>query len=494
MKLRGSDFPGVFEGGRKAAFLALAALTITETGAQLGAATALRHAISAHHLPATSTLPWLACASGALALSFWGRSVLAEWIGQNYVNDIRAGLAKQSVKSALGRGRLGTIAVRMSADLNALKNWADIGICGGVSGLLTLAAGIVSAGQSAGYAGLIAASAGPSVTALLAALLARPLYRAIRRRRSARGLLSAKTGDGALSARVAAAFSAYQKFVRPIRRSGQKLAAASVHEQVIVKLLEASAIFTAPLGIAILIIAAGETQPAAAGWAGMLFALGFCAAGSAALVRSFEAILEQVIARRKLHDLGSQAQAAPSLAPAGENRLAADAREGLFVDGAELLAVGEQRTVPRASASDLLDRVMRGADGVKFGALDAASVSSRDWSRRIACVTPSIPLPRGYLAEVLAARRRPKASQIDACLAIAGLDRQRDGLAGMIDPWKSAISAPVRARLQLARALVHQPSVLILDDAWLFNDAPLQDRLSRWCREHDVSLLIVSPV
>lgn len=484
--------PKLLEGGRKAAFTALAGLAILETGAQLASVWSIRQVIdTAGDQPFRFAL--LAGAFGALGAAYWGRSVLAEAIGQGYVNDVRTALARQSIESALGRGRLGTVSVRMSADLLSLKNWADLGVSGGISGALTLSAGLASAGFALGPDGVIAAGAGPALSLLMAALLTYPLSRAIRLRRGARGLLSARTGDSVLAARVAATYAAFRRFTAPVRRAGRKVAKASVREQALVQLLKASSLLTVPLGVCLQVVWPGA-ELTASGWAGLLFALGLCASGTLALTTAFGAYLEQRIARRKLLDLETQARDAPRSGPMGQTRLRPNAAgAALRIDGVEVLAASQQLDMWRSEAAEWIPRLRRGEEGIELGGLRADRVAARDWARRLAIVSPELPILRGMLTDVLAAQSSPRSDRISECLSVVGLKAADLEAIGLIDPYKDEIGEPVLARLRLARAIIHRPLVIVLDEAALFHDRELRRRLSLWAERSGTGVIRLEP-
>lgn len=484
--------PKLLEGGRKAAFSALAALAAIEAGCQFASVWTIRQVVDGA-VDQPFKIALLAGTFGTLGLAFWARSVLAEAIGQGYVNDVRTALARQSIESALGRGRLGTVSVRMSADLLSLKNWADLGVCGGISGALTLAAGLAAAGLALGAGGVVAASAGPVVSLILAAVLTYPLSRAIRLRRRARGLLSARTGDGVLSARVAATYSAFKRFIGPVRRAGKKVADASIREQAIVQLLKASAVLTVPLGVCLQALAPDGT-PDAASWAALLFALGLCAAGTLSLSTAFAAFLEQRIARSKLVELEAQAQSAPRAAPDGQTRLRpSSAGAALRIDGVEILTAGQQLDMWRSEASAWLGRLRRGEDGVEIGGLRAQSIAARDWARRIAVVSAELPILRGMLTDVLAAQTAARQDRVVDCLAVVGLSADQRELSGLIDPYKDDVGEPILARLRLARALLHRPLIVTIDEASLFYDRELRRRIALWAERTGAGLIWLEP-
>ena len=478
-----SNFPPYLGGGRKAAFLLLLLFVVLETAAQVWTGYALTSVIRS---PAETawTLANLILAFSLLAALFWARGVTAEWIGQDYVNDVRSGLAQQAVRSALGRGRLGTITARMSADLAALKNWSDAGICGAITGLLTLAAGLVSAWMNAGVEGLMSSLVGPAASLLLVVVFWAPLRSCVRQRRAARGLLSARTGDAVFAARTAAAYSASEGFARPIRRAGKRLVDISMKTLSVVQLLRASSTVTVPGGILLFVFLGedGRDVPASA-WGGLIYSLGLCTSGVAILVLAVEALIERRIALRKLRELDTQAHEAPVLAPGGDVRIPRKPVLPLSIDGRTLARPGEVAQLSRSDFPGLAMRLMQGGEGVMLGELSSSRADPRDWARRVSIVTESIPLPRGGINAVVRSRGRPTSQQIKQGMRLAGIDPDDTGLPSVIDPQRHLIEPNVMSRLRLVRGIVAGPHALIIDEPWLATDEDLKRRLQKWARE-----------
>lgn len=478
-----SNFPPYLGGGRKAAFLLLLLFVVLEAAAQVWTGYALTSVIRS---PAGTTWPiaTLILAFSTLAALFWARGVTAEWIGQDYVNDVRSGLAQQAVRSALGRGRLGTITARMSADLAALKNWSDAGVCGAITGLLTLAAGLVSARMNVGIDGLMSSLVGPAVSLLLILVLWAPLRSRIRQRRAARGLLSARTGDAVFAARTAAVYAASERFARPIRRAGKRLIDISVKTLSLVQLLRASGAVTVPGGILLFVFLGerGRDVPASA-WGGLIYSLGLCTSGVAILVLAAEALIERRVALRKLRELDAQAHEAPTLAPGGDVRIPRKPILPLSIDGRTLAKPGDVVQLSRSDFPGLVVRVMQGGAGVMLGELTSSRTDPRDWARRVAVVTESIPLPRGGVRAVVKSRGRPTRQQIKEAMSLAGIDPNDTGLPSVIDPQRHMIEPNLMSRLRLVRGLVAGPHALIIDEPWLVADEDLKRRLQQWAQE-----------
>ena len=484
-----SNFPAYLEGGRKAAFLLMLLLVTLETAAQVWTGYALTSVIRS-----SASVIWpaagLIAAFALLAGLFWARGVTAEWIGQDYVNDVRSGLARQAIRSALGRGRLGTITARMSADLVALKNWSDAGICGAVAGGLTLSAGLISVLMNVGMVGFLSCLVGPSVSFMLVLVFWTPLKSFIRQRRAARGLLSARTGDAVFAARTAAVYSAHESFTRPIRRAGKRLANVSVRTLSLVQVLRASSMVTLPGGVLLFVFLrqAGSDVPASA-WGGLIYSLGLCTAGIALLVLAVEALIERQIAIRKLLELDAQANEALPLAPDGNVRIPRKPVLPLSIDGRICAKPGEVAELSRSDFADLMIRLMRGDEDIMIGELSSSCADPRDWARRVAIVSETIPLPRGGIRDILRSRGRVTRRQARDALQLVGIDTEEGGLPSVIDPQRHLIEPEILARLRLARGLVSAPHVIVIDEPWLATDLHLKHRLDDWARNSGRAIL-----
>lgn len=476
-------FPSVFEGGRKAAFTALATIAAFEAAAHVAMSGGLRALLRTELAPALAG-SWLGLAAVAAAGAYWARGVTAEWFGQKYVNAVRAVLARQTVRAAGANTRLGAVTVRMTSDLNALKEWADTGLCGAAAGGFGLCGAAAASWVAAGPAGLAAVALGPALAVVTTACLAGPLQRAVSARRQARGRLSAQTGDLVQAARSYGAYGAERRPARLVRRAGEKLGAASVRLARVRFLLHLPVLLTLPLGVAALATARTlglESQT----WAGVLFALSLGAGAVHTLVRAFEASVERNVAVRRIKQLLRLADSAPAAAPTGTLRLPPGGGVSLWVDGVELAPAGSVVRIGRDDAVPWLERVRRGEAGVQVDGIAATDVTATDWARRIAVCSPDQPLPRGRLARALAAKRPADQARLTRALAWIRLDPVL--LPGTVVPEPSAQDA----RLRLVRALAHRPRLLIVNDPWLLADGALMPRLQRWCDGRGITLLII---
>ena len=488
--------PGLMEGGRKTALLYLMGLSLGEVLAQVAAAAALKSVLvgfSTGPLAATS----LMITGLAAAVFAWGRTVFGERFGLSYVNDIRLQLARQAiaVASCGGPGQFGTIAIRMTGDLTAIKDWANKGICGGIAGCLGLIGGVFSAYIAAGYAGLITALAGPVLAILLLPLLYQGLQGRVRQRRKSKGRLSARIGHLLLSATPIAAYGAEQRAIRPIERVNRDVLSSTSHEVARSSLFQMPALLTLPLGAALAVILANyglSPTDGVAGWAALLFAFSLTALALSLIGNAIVQLAERNIALARLHDLMGQANATVPSAPTGSQRLPPGPALSLSVHGETLAQAGETVFMPRANFEAVLPVILQGDASVCVDNHKANQIASVDWARRVAYAGALRPLPRGRIEQVLAAKRVASASRMKRALTVAGLPSDLLEDKAVLDPSSPALSPGMKARLQLARALSHRPRLLLLDDAALAQDTAIMAHLITFCEAQGVTLIVLT--
>ena len=344
--------------------------------------------------------------------------------------------------------------------------------------------------MNVGIGGLLSCLIGPAISLILVLIFWAPLKSFVRQRRAARGLLSARTGDAVFAARTAAVYSAYQRFARPIRRAGKRLAIVSVSAFSLVQVLRASSLVTVPGGVLLFVFLGqpGNNVPASA-WGGLIYSLGLCTAGVSLLLLAVEAWIERQIAIRKLRELDAQANEAQALAPEGNVRIPRKPVLPLSIDGRVIAKPGGVAELSRSHSPDLTLRLMRGDKDIVIGDLSSSLADPRDWARRVAIVSETIPLPRGGVRDVLKSRGRVTRRQIRDALRLAGIDTAEDGLPSVIDPQRHMIDPSILSRLRLARGLVSAPHVILIDDPWLSTDVALKQRLDHWARSSGGAVL-----
>ena len=488
--------PRFLEGGRKAAFLNLLAIAIGEVAAQVLAAASVKAVVTGTSdglLAAASLL-----LSGSLAATLgWLRNLRGERLGLSYVNELRRMLARQAiaVSSGGGPGRFGTLAIRMHGDLNAIRDWANIGVCGGVAGLIGLVGAFSSAWLAARAPGVVACAIAATLSAAVVAMGIPGMSVRIAGHRRTRGRLSAKVGDLLLGAGAAAAYSAQNRAIRPVRKAGEAVLESAYRESRLRGALLIPVMLTVPLGAAFVVLleASGPSiVEEAGGWATLLFALGLTALALRLLADAAFQFVEHRIAMHRIDELIDRANEMPSESHAGHRRLPPGPGMELKVGDITLVGAGENATRSRDRHVEYLELVGNGDGAVSVDGLSAAEVYPLDWARRVAMVGPSRPLRRGRLSQVIAAKRNAEEAVAREALSVAGLGDLDTTSDPLIDPWSTHLSEWTIARLRLVRALCHRPRVVIVDDPWLSTDGNLTKRLTRHCRQRGISLLTIA--
>ncbi|MCB1757315.1 MAG: TolC family protein [Gammaproteobacteria bacterium] len=410
--------------------------------------------------------------------------------------DVRENLAYQAiaVASAGGPGRFGTVAIRMTGDLVAVKDWANRGVCGGLAGLFGLAGGFTAAWLAAAQIGLLAVAAGPLLGLVLFAVLYPLLVRMIRYRRRSKGRLSARIGDLLLNAQSSAAYGAERRAVKPVVKAGDEVLRDTCRETALSTILRLPALMTLPLGMAIgvmLEVYGHSPADGTAGWAALLFALSLTALALGLLGEAVIQFAERQIGMARLRELMTQARIEKPAAPKGYQRLPPGPALELHYDGRRLIRAGEFVNWRHSSIEPLLGDILRGAPQVSIGDHCADEIYAIDWPRRVAYAGLRRPLPRGRIEQLLAARKNTTPIIMAKALELAGLPVKMLESREILDPRSPSLSPWVQARLRLARALAHRPRLLIIDDPALLMDRALIGRIKSYCAESSVSLALV---
>ena len=139
----------------------------------------------------------------------------------------------------------------------------------------------------------------------------------------------------------------------------------------------------------------------------------------------------------------------------------------------ELVALTGANGEGKSTMLDLLLRFRQPESGrVLIDGQDIAKVALKSLRREIGVVPREAPLFDGTVAENIAygLRRRAVAAEIAAAAKLAGIDenssgRLADGLATPVGEGGKALSAGQRQQVALARALIADPPILVLDEA-----------------------------
>lgn len=496
---RAVRIPQLLHRSRQRAFGLLVVVAVSEVVAQVAATGALK-ALLVGATGGHGAILLLGGTGLAAASLSWLRDVMGERVGLDYANHVRRALGRHALAVAGrgGPGRFGTVAIRMTGDLSALKDWARGGVCGGIAGTLGFAGAVLAAWWTAGVAGLAATVVGPLLALAGGAMLVTRLNAEVRERRKHKGRLSARIGDMLLGASASAAYASERRAIAKMDQAARDALTAQTRQVALESLMKLPALLTLPLGAAMAVLLQGyglSPTGGVAGWAALLFALSLASLACSQLMGALIHFVERRIAMAKLVELAALANRISTAAPRGQVRFKNGRGVELSWRGAVLVESGGRRSLARHEAETWRDAVLFAEEGVTVDGLCATQVRDIDWARRVAYAGPARGLVRGPLHLVLAARRRASYESMQEALRLSGLPPEWVENNPLVDPQSPQLGEPVLARLRLARAVAHGPRVLIIDDPWLTEDCALMDRVHAWCAERQVSLIeIVAPL
>ncbi|MDQ3767330.1 MAG: ABC transporter ATP-binding protein/permease [Actinomycetota bacterium] len=494
---------------------------LAQAGAAVATALLVEHVFSAVLVPGGSpTGMQVASVSAGLAAavcaSAWLRGreqVDAERLGQAYVHELRIILFEKLTSSsarAVQQRSQGATSLRFIGDITALRRWVSLGLARLVvagtmiSGALTVLAVISPA--LAAVIGVVL-MVGGAVSLFVGARL-RIASRAARRRRSH---LAANVTEKIGAVAVVQAFGQQDHERHRVRRQSKKLRRAMVERARVTGHLRSVTEGTAGIASAAVVIA-GMTGGASTGTvAGAMTIVGLLVLPLRDLGRVQEYWHNAEVSKGKIEEFLARPtrlevlEGAGELRP-GEGRIAFeqvrldDVLHGISVTAApgQTVAIvgpnGAGKTTLLSLAARLLDadggRIL--IDGHDLMEHDAVAVR-----RLLGLVGPDLPLLRGTVGRNLL-YRWPEAPQeeVDRVSALCGLGEVvaelSEGLETKIAEDGASLSAGQRQRLALARALVGDPPILLLDEADANLDRTAAGVVDRVLEGHDGTVLIVT--
>ncbi len=481
----------------RAAFDALAA------GAAAGVDTAVRVGL---------TLAGMAAAVGALRLV---ERVDAERLGQDYVADVRtrlfAWLAGTSPRSLRSRSA-GAVMLPFLGDLSALKRWVSQGLARlAVSTLVAAAviAALVALHWPIGLGvGLVVAAGVAGCFALGPRM--RAAEREVRRRRSR---LAARVHEQIAALAVVQTFGQGERELRRLMRRSTRLQQAAVGRARIAGLVRslAEGASAAAAGI-VLCIGAAEVGAGRTGLGTLVAAMavaGLLAPHLRDVGRLHETWSAAQVARRKIEAvLGRDAGLADGAQrlPRGPGRIAF---ENVTVDGAlhgvsaaaaagSRIALVGPNGAGKTTLLALLARLQEPACGrVLIDGHDLAVCARASVRRHVAMAGPELPLLRGTVDSNLRyGRRSARADAMHRVAALCGVDALLEelplGERTVIGEGGANLSAGQRARIALARALLRDPVILLLDEADAHLDAQARAAIDRVLEQFRGTVLMVT--
>lgn len=501
------SLPRVLAGRRRALVSRLVANGLAQAGAALAGARALHAALSAP-APDAALLGVLAASGVALLALRVHAAGVAERLGQDYVTRVRLRIFEATAaKPARGApSRAGLTLTRVITDLSSLRQWVSEGVARSVVAGVTLAgalAALTFARRGAALAlGLVALAC-----AALAASLA-PLLRAyVREARRRRGRLASNLGEKLLASRTVQQLGRTEHELARVRTHSGWLRDALVRRARLAEAIVALPDFATPLALAAWLALRGAAHPGELA-AGALV-LGVLGGALRDLARALEFRIAFEEGRRRIAELLEaprleEKRRAKTLTGGGPIALefVAVAVRGALPETSFALKPGEHVAVIGAAGagkSTLLALAARlldpDAGEVRLGGEPLRALSLDAVHDAVQLVSPELPLLRGSVADnVSYGAEDDDADWLEGVAAACGLADDAaltEGLATRVEERGANLSASLRARIALARAVAMRPRLLLVDDPAFASDEAARAALERTLALHPVTALVV---
>lgn len=441
-----------------------------------------------------------------------------EWLGQHYVAELRLRLFEHFVNAdlrAASRLSRGGLMLRFVTDLTGIRQWVAVGlprmlVAVPATLVVLLVLSILTPWLGAAFAALLTGGL------WLGSRLSRRLERAVSVVRDRRGDLAATVADRIGAVATLQACGQEWREVRRLRRQGQALNEALLRRARLGGVLRAlgesgGVLFTAAaLGLGGLLVAWGSLPPrdllVVMVLAGLFVPILRDIAQASDYRQGWR--VSQQRARRvlmlpsKIHRRRRRDSRLP-VGAEGRLRLSGLRLDGLAQPFDAVLEKDDRvlLTGPNAGAKSALLQVLVGLWSVEGGEvwLDEFPLHLRGRELaggEVALVAPELRLLRGSIRRnLLYLNPEAEPDALVAALADAGLEsllqRLPAGLDSRVGEDGSGLSRSERARVALARAVLGQPRVLLLDDMGLATDATWQQALGNTLKHFSGVVLCV---
>lgn len=523
------SLPTLLDGGRRSRFIYLIINGVLQAAIMVASAQLVRLGFD-RFLMATGPLDLLhfgLFVGGLLGLIAggaglrWRSHLDAEHLGQSYVHAVRMRLFRHLMRlgsDGVQRVSPGAMMVRFVGDLSALRNWVSLGLARLLVSGLAIA---LSLGTLLWIEPVIAIAVGvaASVSLLLVMRLGPELRHRTRRARRERGRMASVINDRLSKLAVIESFGQEAREVRRIKKISRALRATLVHRACAIGQLRAFSEISAglagacALAIGVVQVSLGQTTPgsvvAAMAVASLLSPrineLGrvfeYYSGASVAREKMLELLTMQAVSRRRTTAL--PAGTPDSLLQNASLRIE-NLSNALFDDFSLKIEHGARVAIsgPNGSGKSSLIRLICGISEPDSGQtyLGEQRLMLIPWAelrRHFALVSPEIPLLRGSLRFNLtygAPRVDPirLAEVIRECGLADLVGRLDEGLDSQISDQGSGLSTGEKARITLARALLVEPRVLILDEAESNLDIAARRALLDVVRKFNGTVIFVS--
>lgn len=501
------SFPRVLSRRRRALVAQLVANGLAQAGAALIGARSLHAAIAG--APDPHEVGALAASGAALLALRVHAGAVAERLGQDYVTRVRLRIfeATAARPAHAAPARAGLALTRVITDLSSLRRWVSDGIARSIVAAVTLAGAFVVLAKAHPAASL--ALGGVSLGCAAAAAALAPLLRAnVREARRRRGRLANNLGEKLLAARTVRQLGRTDAELARVRTHSGWLRDALVRRARAAEAIAALPDLATPLALATWIALRGASEPGELA-AGALV-LGVLGGALRDLARALEHRIAFAEGRRRIAELlaaprltekrrpkelrgnGPLALELTGVAVAGRLEpvtFTAKPGERVLVTGpagsgkSTLLALAARWLDPDAGELRLDGRPLRALS------LDAVHEA-------VQLVSPELPLLRGSVADNVGyGASDDDADWVEAVAIACGLADDPalgDGLATRVEERGANLSAGLRARIALARAVAARPRLLLVDDPAFATDARARDALERVLALHSVTALVVA--
>lgn len=458
----------------------------------------------------------LALAVGLTALMRAQERVTAERLGQAYVLEVRSTLFRHLTRvpaRELGQKNRGSMLQKFVGDLSALRSWVSLGlarllVAGIAIGLALIALSVINVVLGLAVAAVLAL--GGAATWFTNARL----LRTSREARKRRARLTGEVSERLSHVGVLQASGQERRERRRVGKHSGKVATAMIAKARASGMARAIAEGTAGLaGVAALLVGAAEVRAGRA-TPGTVVAAATVAGLLAGHLRDLGRVAEYAAGARVAREAVHRFLALPRLpATAGLPELTVDggrleleavsfgdvlAEVTVQAQPGQVVAIvgpnGAGKTTLMSVAARLVDpdHGTVWLDGQDIRACSLSSVRAA-----VGVAGPDLPLLRGSVSRNVR-YRVPKADEAELArvAALCGLEELIDELPGgwraEVGEGGSRLSAGQRARLTVARAVLGQPRLLILDEAEAHLDRDAAGVVDRVLADHGGTALVVT--
>ncbi len=514
--------PILFQGTRRLSFALLALNGLVQAGTAISVMWLIRHLIDStiSKTPGFSLISigslFLVLAIASIGLRTLERH-LAESLGQDYLLEVRqrlfGHLGRLSPRT-MQRFSVGSISLRFGGDMNALRRWISLGLARLiVSSMLIIGIICTITWMNPPVGG------GVSSVILLGVILSlgsgRKLWHKTRLVRKLKARMLGNITEKIMQLSVVQVCGQSRRESRKLKSQGVALADASVQQSRSIGTLRGLAEATVILATgAVLILGTvmlNQHTLSTGSLAAILVLTGLVAAPIRDLGRVHEYWYGAAISRKKIVEFLQL----PTLRRVRGNRSTKSSEEGLvtirnvFVNQALSAVSAEVQPGTRVAIvgpngsgkSTLLALISRLVDPdkgrISVNGTSVRKIGHRVLSRNVGMVGGDFPLLRGTLLRNIR-YRNPRVSDtelqrvIKFCQLQELVDSLPKGLMTRLSEGGKGLSSGERQRIVLARALLDEPSILLLDEADTNLDATASAILEQLLDQYHGTILMVS--